>query len=97
MAFYEKTQKPLIGFEPMTYALPWRYSTTELKGPFISQFLTESLCIYIENLSMYIYYIHKLFYTLEYISRLIAASGSLRNRVGKWGLFNLTSFFFIFE
>lgn len=25
-------QKPLIGFEPMTYALPWRYSTTELKG-----------------------------------------------------------------
>ena len=24
--------KPLIGFEPMTYALPWRYSTTELKG-----------------------------------------------------------------
>jgi hypothetical protein len=25
-------KKPLIGFEPMTYALPWRYSTTELKG-----------------------------------------------------------------
>lgn len=25
--------QPLIGFEPMTYALPWRYSTTELKGP----------------------------------------------------------------
>lgn len=32
--FYEKSQKPIIGFEPMTYALPWRYSTTELKGPF---------------------------------------------------------------
>lgn len=63
----------------MTYALPWRYSTTELKGPFISQFLTESLCIYIENRSMYIYYIDKLvvLYTIEYISRLIAASGSL--------------------
>lgn len=29
-------KKPLIGFEPMTYALPWRYSTTELKGPFNS-------------------------------------------------------------
>lgn len=28
-------QKPLIGFEPMTYALPWRYSTAELKGPFL--------------------------------------------------------------
>lgn len=25
-------KKPFIGFEPMTYALPWRYSTTELKG-----------------------------------------------------------------
>lgn len=77
--FYKKTQKPLIGFEPMTYALPWRYSTTELKGPFISQFLTELLCIYIENRSMYIYYIDKLviFYPIEYISRLIAASGSL--------------------
>lgn len=25
-------EKPFIGFEPMTYALPWRYSTTELKG-----------------------------------------------------------------
>lgn len=77
--FYEKTQKPLIGFEPMTYALPWRYSTTELKGPFISQFVTELLCIYIENISMYIYYIDKLvvLYTIEYISRLIATSGSL--------------------
>ena len=28
LVFYEKSQKPLIGFEPMTYALPWRYSTT---------------------------------------------------------------------
>lgn len=30
----KKAKKPLTGFEPMTYALPWRYSTTELKGPF---------------------------------------------------------------
>jgi hypothetical protein len=29
---FMKKEKPLIGFEPMTYALPWRYSTTELKG-----------------------------------------------------------------
>lgn len=29
-------KKPFIGFEPMTYALPWRYSTTELKGPIYS-------------------------------------------------------------
>lgn len=32
-SFMKKRPKPLIGFEPMTYALPWRYSTTELKGP----------------------------------------------------------------
>lgn len=32
-SFMKKGLKPLIGFEPMTYALPWRYSTTELKGP----------------------------------------------------------------
>lgn len=25
-------KKPLIGFEPRAYALPWDYSTTELKG-----------------------------------------------------------------
>lgn len=27
----------------MTYALPWRYSTTELKGPRLSQFLNKEL------------------------------------------------------
>jgi hypothetical protein len=27
----EKNTKPLIGFEPRAYALPWDYSTTELK------------------------------------------------------------------
>ena len=37
----KKAKKPLIGFEPMTYALPWRYSTTELKGPFGS--ITEGV------------------------------------------------------
>lgn len=33
-------KKPFIGFEPMTYALPWRYSTTELKGPYSIHELT---------------------------------------------------------
>lgn len=27
----EHRAEPFIGLEPMTYALPWRYSTTELK------------------------------------------------------------------
>jgi hypothetical protein len=27
----------------MTYALPWRYSTTELKGPHLIQFLNKEL------------------------------------------------------
>lgn len=26
------SNKPFIGFEPTTYALPWRHSTAELKG-----------------------------------------------------------------
>lgn len=44
LEFYEKRKKkPLIGFEPMTYALPWRYSTTELKGPRLVQFLNKEL------------------------------------------------------
>ena len=30
--------KPFIGLEPMTYALPWRYSTTELKGLYYTKF-----------------------------------------------------------
>ncbi len=30
--FSRVLDKPLVGFEPTTYALPWRYSTTELKG-----------------------------------------------------------------
>lgn len=55
-------KKPLIGFEPMTYALPWRYSTTELKGPldwidWISQCVTtmQIKSIYIDILYLYIY------------------------------------------
>ena len=31
MASYFQS-KPFIGFEPTTYALPWRHSTAELKG-----------------------------------------------------------------
>ena len=46
--FHEK-KKPLIGFEPMTYALPWRYSTTELKGP---QFLNQSNHYYADKISL---------------------------------------------
>ena len=37
------SEKPFIGFEPMTYALPWHYSTTELKGPRLVQFLNKEL------------------------------------------------------
>ena len=39
----KEKKKPLIGFEPMTYALPWRYSTTELKGPPLVQFPNKEL------------------------------------------------------
>ena len=42
-----KKKEPLIGFEPMTYALPWRYSTTELKGP---QFLNQSNHYYADKI-----------------------------------------------
>lgn len=31
--FLRGKHEPFIGLEPMTYALPWRYSTAELKGP----------------------------------------------------------------
>lgn len=35
--------KPFIGLEPMTYALPWRYSTTELKGLYYTKrFILET-------------------------------------------------------
>lgn len=47
--FRKKSKKPLIGFEPMTYALPWRYSTTELKGPFNYQ--NYLMSNYVEKLS----------------------------------------------
>ena len=56
--------KPFIGLEPMTYALPWRYSTTELKGLYYTKrFILETkdrikrekgfVNIY-ENLSIYL-------------------------------------------
>lgn len=47
----------------MTYALPWRYSTTELKGPRLIQFLNKELA----NMSLvhifvtaYTYYIDRI-------------------------------------
>lgn len=46
-------KKPLIGFEPMTYALPWRYSTTELKGLILFNSRT-SYCV--DKISIYTYY-----------------------------------------
>lgn len=56
----EKKKKPLIGFEPMTYALPWRYSTAELKGPRLVQFPNKELAtmslVYI-FITAYTYYI----------------------------------------
>ena len=46
-------KKPLIGFEPMTYALPWRYSTTELKGP------NSGMSYYVDKISLcYVYIIY---------------------------------------
>lgn len=47
-SFIKKIQKPLIRFEPMTYALPWRYSTAELKGPRSIKFRNKEL----DNMSL---------------------------------------------
>lgn len=47
-SFINKNKKPLIRFEPMTYALPWRYSTAELKGPRSIKFLNKEL----DNMSL---------------------------------------------
>ncbi len=59
---YKKSKKPLIGFEPMTYALPWRYSTTELKGPRMTQFLNKELSnIIITSICSCIYLLYKLY------------------------------------
>ena len=49
-------KKPFIGFEPMTYALPWRYSTTELKGPY----LIRELAIFHYESTEYIHICSKL-------------------------------------
>lgn len=63
----------------MTYALPWRYSTTELKGPRLIQFLNKELAtmslVHI-FITAYTYYM-KLEYM--YIDRFYPHSGSLRN------------------
>ena len=76
----KRSKKPLIGFEPMTYALPWRYSTTELKGPYLIQFLNKKLAtmslVYI-FVTAYTYYIDKIGLKYMYIDRFY--SDSLRN------------------
>lgn len=54
--FYEQKKKPLIGFEPMTYALPWRYSTTELKGPLDS--IYKCVTTIADKIYLYIYFIY---------------------------------------
>lgn len=67
MDFSEKTPKPLIGFEPMTYALPWRYSTTELKGLI---WLNSPTGRYVDKISICTYIIY-----ISICTRLIVASG----------------------
>ena len=61
-----KKEKPLIGFEPMTYALPWRYSTTELKGLIWFNSRTSH---YVNKISICTYIIYT-----SICSRLIVAS-----------------------
>ncbi len=62
-------KKPLIGFEPMTYALPWRYSTTELKGPLdsISKCVAtlQIKFLYISILSIYLFYLYIYIYAAD--------------------------------
>ncbi len=67
-------KKPPIGFEPMTYALPWRYSTAELKGHLLSQLPNKELAYM--NMSLvhlfvtaYTYYIYYIFIEYIYIYR----------------------------
>lgn len=67
-----KKEKPLIGFEPMTYALPWRYSTTELKGLIWFYFRTSP---YVDKISICTYIIY-----ISICSRLIVASGWFLNK-----------------
>jgi hypothetical protein len=41
--------EPFIELEPMTYALPWCYSTTELKGPPHHILMSEPDLRYMDN------------------------------------------------
>ena len=64
----------------MTYALPWRYSTAELKGPRLIQFLNKELAtmslVHI-FITAYTYYIQ---FKYMYIDTFSPHSGSLRNK-----------------
>lgn len=72
--------KPLIGFEPMTYALPWRYSTTELKGLVCFNFQMNH---YVSKMSFLHIFLH-IFYIynniiLSIYTKLIVISVFIRN------------------
>lgn len=60
----------------MTYALPWRYSTTELKGPFL---FNSGIIHYVDKISICTYIINISIYALSTCSRYIVSSGSLLN------------------
>lgn len=60
----------------MTYALPWRYSTTELKGPFL---FNSGIIHYVDKMSICTYIINISIYALSTCSRYIVSSGSLLN------------------
>lgn len=48
----------------MTYALPWRYSTTELKGPYFIQFLNKELANMTSTSICYcIYLLYNIYYS----------------------------------
>lgn len=57
----------------MTYALPWRYSTTELKGPFL---FNSGIIHYVDKISICTYIINISIYALNTCSRYIVSSGS---------------------
>lgn len=65
----------------MTYALPWRYSTTELKGPFL---FNSGIIHYVDKISICTYIINISIYALSTCSSYIVSSGSLLNNKKKW-------------
>lgn len=70
----------------MTYALPWRYSTAELKGPRLIQFLNKELAtmslvhIFITAYTYYIQFKYMFQFKYMYIDTFSPHSGSLRNK-----------------